>query len=252
MHLKRLLPSTLKRNIKQRVRNRLGLFVTGTAAFSQEGEDLVLSRLLGVCEGRPVGFYVDVGAHHPERYSNTRYFYERGWRGINIDPAPGVASMFAAARPRDISVQIAISDAEGTIEYAVFNDFALNGCDLELAAKRNGQNGHRVTEVLQVPARRLADVLAEHLPSAMPIDFLSVDVEGHDLAVLQSNDWDRFRPHLVVAEDAEAATLDEASRCVISQFMVGHGYRPVSKCALSIIYAEESRIRRTPLGLRVS
>ena len=55
-------------------------------SFSQEGEDLVLARIF---EGKKNGFYVDIGAHHPTRFSNTHYFYRRGWSGINIDAMPG-------------------------------------------------------------------------------------------------------------------------------------------------------------------
>jgi hypothetical protein len=55
-------------------------------SYSQEGEDMVLYRTF---ETVKEGFYVDVGAHHPDRFSNTYKFYKQGWRGINIDAMPG-------------------------------------------------------------------------------------------------------------------------------------------------------------------
>ena len=58
-------------------------FELSLLSFSQEGEDLILNRFLGKKEK---GFYVDIGAHDPKRFSNTNIFYERGWTGINIDP----------------------------------------------------------------------------------------------------------------------------------------------------------------------
>ena len=64
-------------------------------SYSQEGEDLVLRRYL---EGRTSGFYVDVGAHDPKRFSNTHLFYERGWRGINIEPSPAAMKNFMRDR----------------------------------------------------------------------------------------------------------------------------------------------------------
>ena len=60
-------------------------------SWSQEGEDRILYRIF---EQQPVGFYVDVGAHHPKRFSNTYFFYRRGWRGINIDAMPGSMKNF--------------------------------------------------------------------------------------------------------------------------------------------------------------
>ena len=59
--------------------------------FSQEGEDVILRRIF---EDQKNGFYIDIGAHHPKRFSNTYYFYDRGWEGINIDATPGSMKFF--------------------------------------------------------------------------------------------------------------------------------------------------------------
>ncbi len=74
---KRLLPTVVRKYLGERSKYEF-------ASFSQEGEDRILAALLGLREARKPGFYVDVGAHHPERFSNTLIFYNRGWRGINI------------------------------------------------------------------------------------------------------------------------------------------------------------------------
>ena len=78
-----------------------------TPSFAQEGEDMILKRIF---EGVRSGFYIDIGAFHPSKFSNTYYFYLRGWSGINIDPQPGVKSLFDKMRPRDINLELAISD----------------------------------------------------------------------------------------------------------------------------------------------
>src|SRR5436190_18531451 len=77
------------------------------SSFSQEGEDMLLRREF---ERQASGFYVDVGAHDPHRFSNTHYFYKCGWRGINIEARPGSSRLFKRWRPRDISLEIPISD----------------------------------------------------------------------------------------------------------------------------------------------
>src|SRR4051812_23180628 len=82
-------------------------------AFAQEGEDRLLLRLL---EGAPAGFYVDVGAHHPQRFSTTFAFYLAGWRGINIDPRSGTRALFDRIRPRDINLELAVG-ASGARAY---------------------------------------------------------------------------------------------------------------------------------------
>jgi len=65
----------------------------GYISFSQDGEDMVLRRIFS---GKLNGTYVDIGAHHPSLYSNTNYFYQNGWTGINIDPLPGNKLIFDA------------------------------------------------------------------------------------------------------------------------------------------------------------
>src|SRR5579859_5417889 len=88
-------------------------------SFSQEGEDLVLARMFDTRSG---GFYVDVGAHHPTRFSNTYRFYLRGWRGINIDPGASFGAEFARHRPRDVNLNWAIGTPEGERTYHEFNE----------------------------------------------------------------------------------------------------------------------------------
>ncbi len=66
-------------------------------SFSQEGEDMLLRSIF---VDKSTGFYVDVGAYHPQRFSNTNHFYLAGWRGINIDAMPGSMEPFHQFRPR--------------------------------------------------------------------------------------------------------------------------------------------------------
>ncbi|MCP2732462.1 FkbM family methyltransferase, partial [Symplocastrum sp. BBK-W-15] len=93
-------------------------------SYSQEGEDMIISRFF---EGKKQGFYVDVGAHHPQRFSNTYRFYLQGWRGINIDAMPGSMEIFNKIRANDINLEISISDCNQILTYYEFNEPALNG-----------------------------------------------------------------------------------------------------------------------------
>jgi FkbM family methyltransferase len=181
---------------------RLDPFVN--LAYSQDGEDMILRRLF---ERQERGFYVDVGAHHPFRFSTTCYFHRRGWRGLNIDPNPEAIAAFARARPADTNVCVGVSDMTGDLSFHFFNEPALNTFDADLAAERAQLPGYRLLETRTVPVRRLNDLLATYLPPGQGIDFLSIDVEGMDLSVLQSNDWNRFRPHFLLVEAHERTVL---------------------------------------------
>ena len=168
---------------------------------------MILQRIF---EEKSEGFYVDIGAHHPMRYSNTYLFYKRGWRGINIDAMPRSMVPFARDRPRDINLEIAIacrSDEQRT--FYVFNEPALNTFDEALAISRAaGPYERKIVSKLPVRTQRLEEVLETHLAPNTLIDFMSVDVEGLDLEVLRSNDWTRFRPGYVLAECFNVSLID--------------------------------------------
>lgn len=193
-------------------------------SFAQNGEDLILDRLL---EQARIGFYVDVGAHHPVRFSNTYLFYRRGWRGINIDAQPGSMRLFRKHRPRDINIECGVAAKAGTLSYFRFNEPALNTFD-ENEARLKDAAPYRIVDRVEVGVRPLGELLAEFLPAGQAIDFMSVDVEGLDAEVLGSNDWKRFRPRFLLAETLRTDILAIASNPTVR--LLGEvGYKPVAK-----------------------
>jgi FkbM family methyltransferase len=164
--------------------------------YAQEGEDMILRRAL---RKRKHGFYVDVGAHHPFRFSNTYMLYKKGWRGINIDAMPGSMRLFARYRPRDINLETAVAESPRSVTFHIFADPAVNTCDTR-QAEESLRSGVQLLEKRPIEARRLDQILDDHLPSATPIDVMSVDVEGLDLEVLKSNNWAKYRPRLLLVE----------------------------------------------------
>lgn len=192
--------------------------------YAQDGEDLILDRLL---EGQSVGFYVDVGAHHPVRFSNTYLFYLRGWRGINIDAEPGSMRSFNRYRQRDLNIECGVASQQGILSYYRFDEPALNTFN-EAEAKLKNRPPYHLIEQIDVEVRRLDELLDEYLPSKQEIDFLSIDAEGMDLEVLQSNNWKKFRPRFVLAETLRTNMLS-LTECPVVQFLCDVGYTPVSK-----------------------
>ena len=192
--LKTLLPARLKRRLRGLYNELFDGYCV--RSYGQEGEDIILGKLFADC---PRGFYVNVGAHHPKRYSNTYSFYARGWCGINIDAMPGSMRAFRRQRPRDINIEAAISDSERTLVYHAFEDAAFNGFSAE-AAEQLASSGYRVSWTKPLTTRRLDSILAEHLPEGWGVNLLSVNAEGHDLQVLRSMDWRCYCPRVVVVE----------------------------------------------------
>jgi len=202
-------------------------------SFSQEGEDGILNRLF---EGKVQGFYVDVGSHHPQRFSNTYRFYLRGWNGINIDPLPGSKARFDALRQRDFNLEVGISDSPGELTYYSFQEPALNTFDPKVADSRKSP----LLSIDQVRVLRLSDVLDQHLKLGQKIDFLTIDVEGLDIQVLRSNDWRRYRPSYVLAEALGMRDVAQVLNSELHGYMVTQGYSLFAKCVNTLFFVDLS------------
>src|SRR5438552_10905195 len=116
-------------------------------SFSQEGEDLLADEFLG---RPPTGFYVDVGALHPVRFSNTYLFYRRGWSGVNIEPSPGASEAFRRVRPRDVTLDVGVSDRPGAMVLYVMNDPALNTFARDRVASVEATTSYRCVGIVEV------------------------------------------------------------------------------------------------------
>jgi FkbM family methyltransferase len=148
----------------------------------------------------PTGFYVDVGASHPTTHSVSRHFYDRGWRGINIEPRASSAEAFQRERPRDVNLQVVVGRTEGeTLFYDLVRPelgelaTSVPACAVELK-----KVGHEIVEQ-KIAATTLARVCEQHAPAR--IDFMSIDVEGAESDVIAGGDWKRWRPRVLVVED---------------------------------------------------
>lgn len=165
----------------------------GYTVFSQFGEDAVL---LEVLKDRKEGRYVDVGAHHPYRYSNTYLLYKKGWRGVNIDPNPHTIQLFNKARPSDENICVGVGRA-GILTYYRFSDPAVNTFKKEEAEKWKEKSFLKFLGTIETKIRPLSELVHG------PIDLLTIDAEGMDLEVLQSYDWKHF-PHVIIIEGNES------------------------------------------------
>ena len=229
--MKKKLIRYLKSNLRPFVDKYFGDIRNGRFSYAQEGEDLVVDRLL---EGKRDGFYVEVGCHHPTRFSNTYMFYKKGWRGVCIDPLPGTKRIFNSIRPRDIVFEEGVGDKDGILIYYMFNEPALNTFDSKIASARDGLNGAKIVGSSKINIRRLDEILSS-ISNMPPIDVLSVDVEGFDFQVLNSNDWMRFRPKIVIAE-CSSDDLLSMDYDPVTKYLNSLNYVAYAKTGLSIIF----------------
>jgi FkbM family methyltransferase len=207
-------------------------------AFSQDGEDLVLVSLLEQ-NYQKKGFYLDVGAHDPFRFSNTAIFYKNGWRGINVEPNPDAKSTFDRERPEDINLSIAISSTSGTKKFYIYNEPALNGIDNDRREELK-DTAYRLEKVTDIKTGTLENILVKFQERFAFPNFLSIDVEGHEMEVLVSNNWKLFPFEFILVEQRlEDLTL--ISQSEIYAFLSGLSYRPVACTGRTVIYKRSSQ-----------
>jgi len=164
-------------------------------SYAQNFEDVMLWRALKHIEK---GFYIDIGAWMPDVDSVTKAFYDRGWSGINIEPDFDAYSKLVKERPRDINLQLAVSDKHGEADLHIIKDTGLTTLRDDIVERHLSADYLKTTTNIQV--RTLNEICKEYVPSSHDIHFLKVDVDGMEEAVLKGNDWSRYRPWIVVIE----------------------------------------------------
>lgn len=200
----------------------------------QEGENIILERIFAK---KNKGFYVDVGAHHPVRFSNTLNLYQKGWLGINIEPNLEVVKIFKSMRPRDINLNIAVSTKKNLCNYYKFKDSALNTTDIKICRLREKQ-GYKCIEKNSVRTQTLNQILLANCKNTK-IDLLKIDVEGKEFDVLKSNNWKKFIPKVIICEFINV-DLEKLSKNKVYKFLKSNNYLLYCKLLQNGIFFHKS------------
>jgi FkbM family methyltransferase len=211
-----------------------------SVSFSQFGEDQLLSvSLFPKARGR----YIDVGAYHPWRNSNTYKLYLRGWSGVTVEPNPATQPLFQRFRPRDTHLVEGVAEREEALTYYEFAEAKLNTFSAE-QAHAAGLAGSPVQRERSIRCRPLQAMLDEHA-SGQAFDLLSVDCEGYDLVVLKTIDFARCRPTAILIEDFEGFQALQAGgrSSPVQTLLRDQGYVPVGQAMYTALYLEGEALR---------
>lgn len=213
-------------------------------SYSQDGEDIVLSAYYE--DKEYIGFYVDIGAMHPFRFSNTQFFFERGWRGMNIDANPATMSKFFTHRPKDINLEFAISDKEEEIPFYIFQEPALSTLSAE-RAKLLMEKGWELKCVNIVKAMPVNEMLDKYLPKNQRIDFISIDIESLELKVILNFDFDKFSPDFFLVEELSQFDCDYIScgQSDVHRVLFSKGYYAVAKTRRTVVYGRKCFLQKS-------
>jgi FkbM family methyltransferase len=203
-------------------------------SYTQNMEDYHLWLGLG---GASDGFYIDIGAGHPVADNVSFWFYERGWRGVAVEPIESLTKLYAHVRPRDRTVATLIGRENGETEFYEVDRLHGFSTTVEQFARGAGQFGARYRG-RKMPIVTLAELCARYADQS--IDFLKIDVEGAEADVLAGGDWKRFRPKVVVCE-AILPGSNEPGWQAWEPFLLAQGYRFVLFDTLNRFYVAEEQ-----------
>lgn len=201
--------------------------------YSQNGEEIFLKEKF---VNKEKGFYVDVGSFHPFYFSNTYWAYKRGWNGINIEPNIENFKLFELFRPKDININCGISEDEGIMKYYQFEEAALNTFNRDVVEFYENVRHKEVKEVLDVEVRRLDNILREK--NIKKIDFLDIDVEGAEMDVLRTIDFN-IDIESILLEQGRHASLQDILNSEENRFLRERGYEAINKCGITVIYEKQ-------------
>jgi FkbM family methyltransferase len=220
----------MKKIIKKLLKKKIVL----KTSYSQQGEDLILDFIFNV-KGIKNPYYMDIGANHPINLSNTYYFYNKGNTGICIDPNVDYTSEYKKMRPKDLFLPIGVTNEENnTIPYYKMSWPEFNTFDKEQAEKvqekYKGRND--IIEVINHKVVNINEVLKTHCKQR--IDFLNLDIEGLDVALLKSWDFSLQTPRVICVETKDLKTGQEDEE--IDIFLLSKGYSCLAKNLINSIY----------------
>lgn len=213
----------------------------GKISFSQSGEDLIIQKL---CKsyGLIKPSYIDIGAYHPYILSNTALLYLSGSRGMNIEPNIDNFKLFIDNRPGDINLNIGISNKNKSIDYYQFDEHTLNTFDKCEAEKFSTQGVHLLKKK-KVEVNTLKQVINKYADKVFP-DILSLDVEGHELAVLNRFDELNSKPKIICCETLEYSSNGKYSK---NKKLIKHiencGYKLYADTLINSIFINRKLIK---------
>jgi FkbM family methyltransferase len=217
------------------------------SGYSQFGEDLIISHLFqGLGIRKPT--YLDIGANHPKFISNTYYFYERGSHGVLVEPNPRLSTKLRSVRPRDIVLEIGIGSASRTeaelyIFGGVFDGLSTFSKTEATHWETVGMKGHGPISheaILRVPMVPVNEVIDSQFRGGAP-NLLSLDIEGNDLEVLMSLDFERFAPDVICVESLSYDKNQNGfKRTDIIEFILKKGYENYADTRVNTIFCRRA------------
>jgi len=219
----------------------------GKKSYAQFGEDLIIDMLFHILGKKKIN-YLDIGANFPKHYSNTYFFYKRGNTGVCIEPDKELYESYTKIRPRDQVLNIGIgSGMEDEFKDFYYYEGYKKGLNTfsEVRVKEIENVLKDKTQKRSVMLSNINKIIAKYFTSVP--DLLSIDVEGLDLEIMKSLDFEKYAPSVICCE---INTLNDKNEIVenvdLKQLLLTNGYFEYAHTFINGIYLHkklESTIR---------
>lgn len=209
--------------------------------YAQCGEDIIIDFLRKRLGLKQEFTYLDVGAFHPSRFSNTYFFYRKGFSGVCVEPDPELCRIIANKRSRDKVLNVGLGfTSEPYADFYQMSSRTLNTFSREEAERYVAEQGKQIDKIIKIPLVNINELISLNFPASP--DFISIDVEGLDYDIVRSIDLERFRPAIlcvetaVFSEDRSGGKLTE-----VSNYLLGKGYMVYADTFINTIYVDFNR-----------
>jgi FkbM family methyltransferase len=226
------------RDFYGRAVRRIFDFAIPQTSYAQAGEDMVVDFLFQGVGVQPL--YLELGANHPKAGNNTYKFYRRGCHGVLVEADPSLIQAIRSARKRDTVLNVGVGlDDSPSKKFFIFECSGINTFDEKEAMDRDQNSSTKIKAVIDVPMMTVNKIISEYLPR-MP-DFLSIDIEGLDLAVLKTLDFDLYPIPVICAETCLfSETHIKGKDQEIEKFLATKGYFVYADTYVNTIFVNKN------------
>jgi FkbM family methyltransferase len=203
-------------------------------SYAQNGEDIIVENILKWLNiDNPV--YLDIGTYHPSIISNTYKLYRNGHFGICVEPNPSLYAEIKRVRKRDTCLNVGVSNTFGKAVFYIMVNKTLNTLSREQATFFRDTGQSKIEEEIEINVVTISHIIETYLSGKAP-NFVSMDIEGFDFQVLQSIDFQKYRPEVFCLETKDAQHRKDHE---IMRFMESKGYFICSDTFINSIFVEE-------------
>ncbi|MCE3259892.1 MAG: SAM-dependent methyltransferase [Bacteroidetes bacterium] len=210
-------------------------------SYAQSGEDLIIDFVFSLMRiEKPT--YLDIGAHHPHYLSNTAFFYEKGCYGVSVEPDPELFKVIKKERPEEVALNVGVSDQDGgEADFYIINVPTLNTFSKVEADRYASYEGKHIKEVVKIPLMNINTIVEQKFNGKAP-NFVSIDVEGMDMVIVKSFDFEKYRPEVFCIETityTENNTEEKLNDII--EYVLARGYFLYADTYINSIFVDKTK-----------